>query len=141
MQAFRLGRSLRADAGLYLTAARASRARDLEAIFPIVPVANGRAQPIFTVVSVALPLPSLPKEPAPPLQLPSAQLPPGITVDEEIVAVAFGHVALLLDRLAGYLGLRLPYPLTCAGSRSLVKDPISDIAGPTRLCVYFFRHS
>ena len=126
-------RSHRSDAQAHLRAAQGALARNLEAIFPIVPVANGRAQPIFTIVSVALPLPSHPKEPAPPLTLPSSHLSPGITVDEESVASALGFVALLVDRLANYLGTRLPYPFTCAGSRSLVKDPISEITGPTRL--------
>lgn len=126
-------RALRADVQAHLQAAQGVLARDLEFIFPIVPVANGRAQPIFTILSVALPLPSHPREPAPPLSLPSSQLPPGITVSEESVAAALGFVALLVDRLANYLGTKLPYPFTCAGSRSLVKDSISDITGPTRL--------
>lgn len=117
----------------YLHGAQGTLVRRLEAIFPLVPVSNGRSQPVFTIAGVALPLPSQPKEPAPPLSVPAAQLPKGITVDEDNVACALGHAALLVDRLAGYVGARLPYPLTCAGSRSLVKDPISDIAGPTRL--------
>lgn len=38
--------------------------------------------------------------------------------------------------LAWYLGKRLMYPLTCVGSRSLIRDGISAMVGP-RMCVAF----
>lgn len=111
---------------------RAKLSADLARIFPLVPTANSRSL-LFSILDVPLPIPTNPKEPAPPLHLPPSELPPGMVFDEETVATALGYAAMVVSRLAVYLGRPLPYPLTCAGSRSLVKDPISVMHGPTRM--------
>lgn len=87
----------------------------------------------FSILGVALPIPTQPKDPAPPIYLPASELPPGTQLDEDSVATALGYVAMLVQTLAGYLGQVLPYPVTCAGSRSAIKDPISVIQGPIRV--------
>jgi len=61
---------------------------------------------------------------------------PGVKVDERTTAAALGYVAMvvqILGNLGGAAG-GLPYPVTCAGSRSLVKDVVSVMQGP-RSCV------
>lgn len=88
---------------------------------------------LFSILSVALPIPTQPKDPAPPLHLPASELPPGTHLDEDSVATALGFVAMVVQTLAGYLDKALPYPLTPSGSRSVVKDPISVMQGPTRM--------
>lgn len=52
------------------------------------------------------------------------------TVSEESVSTALGHVAQVTQLISAYLGQRLVYPVTCYGSRSVIKDPISAMAGP-----------
>jgi hypothetical protein len=55
-------------------------------------------------------------------------------VDERSTAAALGYVALLVQVLGGLSEIRreggLIYPVTCAGSRSLVKDTVSVMQGP-----------
>ncbi|CDZ96499.1 UV radiation resistance associated protein [Phaffia rhodozyma] len=103
----------------------------LEGIFPIGPKVHNRAL-VFTILDVALPTP-IDKEPAPPLHLAVEDLPAGIQVDEQSIAAALGYVTMLVHLLAKYLRKGLVYPLTPAQSRSLVKDPVSDMQGPTRM--------
>jgi hypothetical protein len=55
-------------------------------------------------------------------------------VDEETTATALGLVAMCVQRLGEMIGEDLLYPVTCLGSRSLVRDNISVITGPRR-CV------
>ena len=51
-------------------------------------------------------------------------------VTEEGVATALGFAAQVVQLLAVYLGEVLVYPITCVGSRSLIKDGISAMVGP-----------
>lgn len=55
-------------------------------------------------------------------------------VDEKTTAAALGYVAMVVQVLGNLSGTRkeggLSYPITCAGSRSLVKDTISVMQGP-----------
>lgn len=51
-------------------------------------------------------------------------------VTEEGIATAFGYVAQILQLLSAYLGKSLVYPVTCIGSRSVIKDGISAMVGP-----------
>jgi len=51
-------------------------------------------------------------------------------VTEEGVATALGFVAQVVQLTAVYLGEVLVYPITCVGSRSLIKDGISSMFGP-----------
>lgn len=119
----------------HLSIRRAVLARALEDIFPITPTMHHRTI-LFSILSIALPIPTQPKDPAPPLHLPASELPPGTHLDEESVATALGYVAMVVQVLAAQLGRVLPYPLTCSGSRSAVKDPISVMQGPTRVSVF-----
>ncbi|GJE87893.1 hypothetical protein PsYK624_039770 [Phanerochaete sordida] len=80
---------------------------------------------LFTILDVPLPIPNGPTEPAPPLSLPSHK-----EINEETIATALGYAAQVVQSLAAYLGIRLTYPVTCVGSRSLIKDGISHMVGP-----------
>lgn len=81
-----------------------------------------------------MPIPSG-KDPAPPITLPPSNLPEGVKVDEKTLAAALGYVAMVVHIL-GILGGTGPgagglvYPVTCAGSRSLVRDVVSVMQGP-----------
>ena len=106
---------------------RAIIIRSLERIFPIEPTSPS-TDLLFTIVGVPLPIPSNPTDPAPPLHDPKHP-----DVNEDSTASALGYAAQVVNLLAFYLGHILPYPMTCANSRSLVKDPISSMHGP-RMC-------
>lgn len=80
---------------------------------------------LFTILGVPLPIPSGPTDPAPPLSLPSHK-----EVTEDTVATALGYAAQVVHFLGAYLGIVLTYPVTCVGSRSLIKDGISAMVGP-----------
>jgi UV radiation resistance-associated gene protein len=89
----------------------------LAGIFPI--ELASPAELLFTVLGVPLPIPLGAQDPAPPLRR-----------NEEDVASALGYAAQVVQMLAAYVGARLVYPVTCVGSRSLVKDEISAMVGP-----------
>ncbi|TFK76681.1 hypothetical protein BDN72DRAFT_873255 [Pluteus cervinus] len=80
---------------------------------------------LYTILDVPLPIPSSPNDPAPPLSLLNHK-----NVNEEAVATALGYVAQVVHLLAVYLGKGLVYPVTCVGSRSLIRDNISAMVGP-----------
>ncbi len=106
---------------------RAIIIRTLERIFPIEPTSPS-TDLLFTIAGVPLPIPSNPTDPAPPLHAPKHP-----DVNEDSTASALGYAAQVVSLLASYLGHILPYPITCANSRSLIKDPISSMHGP-RMC-------
>lgn len=83
---------------------------------------------LYTILAVPLPIPLSANDPGPPLLLPGHK-----DVTEEGVATALGFVAQVVQLLAAYLGEVLVYPITCVGSRSLIKDGISAMVGP-RMC-------
>ncbi|KAJ9111121.1 hypothetical protein QFC19_001320 [Naganishia cerealis] len=87
---------------------------------------------LYSILQVPLPIPQHASETAPPLSLPSSALPRGIKVDEDTISTALGFVALAVNQISHILERPLTYPLTCAGSKSLVKDNISIIQGPRR---------
>ncbi|KAH9891128.1 UV radiation resistance protein and autophagy-related subunit 14-domain-containing protein [Cubamyces lactineus] len=80
---------------------------------------------LFTILDVPLPIPVAATDPAPPLSLPGHK-----EVTEDSVATAFGYAAQVIQLLAAYMGHRLVYPVTCVGSRSMIKDGISAMVGP-----------
>ncbi|KZT06207.1 uncharacterized protein LAESUDRAFT_726023 [Laetiporus sulphureus 93-53] len=80
---------------------------------------------LFTILDVPLPIPLGPNDPAPPLSLSSHK-----EVTEDAVATALGYAAQVVQMLAAYIGKGLVYPVTCVGSRSLIKDGISAMVGP-----------
>ncbi|KAF5338447.1 hypothetical protein D9758_012237 [Tetrapyrgos nigripes] len=80
---------------------------------------------LYTILDVPLPIPLSSNEPAPPLSLPNHK-----DIDEETVATALGYAAQVVQLLAGYLSKGLVYPVTCIGSRSLIRDSISAMVGP-----------
>lgn len=80
---------------------------------------------LFTILDVPLPIPVANTDPAPPLTLRSHK-----EVTEDAVATALGYAAQVIQLLAAYLGKGLVYPVTCVGSKSLVKDGISAMMGP-----------
>ena len=102
---------------------RTSLLSTLSTIFPI--ELYSPPDLLFTILDVPLPIPLTPNDPAPPWVLPNHK-----EVTEEAVATALGYTAQVLQILAGYLGKILVYPVTCIGSRSLIRDGISSMVGP-----------
>lgn len=80
---------------------------------------------LYTILSVPLPIPLSSTDPAPPLLLPSQK-----EVTEDGVATALGFAAQVVHMMAVYQSKVLVYPITCVGSRSLIKDNISAMVGP-----------
>ncbi|PPQ67414.1 hypothetical protein CVT25_005993 [Psilocybe cyanescens] len=102
---------------------RTSLLSTLSTIFPIELLSPPDL--LFTILDVPLPIPVNSNDPAPPLTLPEHK-----EVTEEAVAAALGFVAQVLQILAAYIGKNLTYPVTCIGSRSLIRDGISAMVGP-----------
>ncbi|WWC69673.1 uncharacterized protein I206_103616 [Kwoniella pini CBS 10737] len=95
---------------------RAHHVQSLDNLFPIQPL--DPSQLLYTILGVPLPIPIGTKDPAPPLTMSEFR------VDEKTTAAALGYVALtvqILGNLGGATG-GLPYAITCAGSRSSVRD-------------------
>ena len=101
----------------------------LSAIFPIELLSPPDL--LFTILSVPLPIPLSSSDPGPPLSLSDHK-----EVTEDAVATALGYAAQVVQVLAAYLGKGLVYPVTCVGSRSLIRDGISAMVGP-RMSVCF----
>ncbi|TFK88527.1 hypothetical protein K466DRAFT_546944 [Polyporus arcularius HHB13444] len=80
---------------------------------------------LFSILGVPLPIPVAATDPAPPLTLPNYK-----DVTEDSVATALGYSAQVIQLLSAYMGHRLVYPVTCVGSRSMIKDGISAMVGP-----------
>ena len=91
---------------------------------------------LFTILGVPLPIPNGPTDPAPPLAVPTHK-----DITEDTVATALGYAAQVVQLLAAYLGMGLIYPVTCVGSRSLIKDGISAMVGPRMYGVFHVRIS
>jgi len=135
--------SSRAELIVSIDSRRADVLQLLSSIYPITPVSAPHL--LFAILGMPMPVPSSGEETGPPLSLPAsvveelAEMDPELTVDvnEDGVAAALGYVAQLLMLMSRYLGKRLVYPVTCVGSRSLIRDGISDISGP-RMCVTRF---
>ena len=106
-----------------LTPTRTTLLSVLASIFPIELLSTPDL--LYTILAVPLPIPLSATDPGPPLSMPSH---PGVT--EEGVATALGFVAQVVQLMAAYLGEVLVYPITCIGSRSLIKDGISTMVGP-----------
>jgi len=49
---------------------------------------------------------------------------------EDALSAALGHVARLTDSLQYYLGVMLPYPISVFGSKSSIRDEISQLPDP-----------
>ncbi|KAF9787006.1 hypothetical protein BJ322DRAFT_1053163 [Thelephora terrestris] len=94
----------------------------LASIFPIELLSTPDL--LYTILAVPLPIPLSATEPGPPLSMPSHK-----DVTEEGVATALGFAAQVVQLMALYLGEVLVYPITCIGSRSLIKDGISAMVG------------
>lgn len=106
-----------------MTSTRSNLIAILSEIFPI--ELYSPVDLLFTIVDVAIPLPVNVKDPAPPLTVPEHK-----DINEDSVATGLGYVAQVLQILAAYLGTNLLYPVTCIGSRSLIRDNISAMIGP-----------
>ncbi|WVQ89204.1 hypothetical protein IAS59_002951 [Cryptococcus gattii] len=109
---------------------RAFHIQILDNLFPIQP--SDPSILLYTILGVPLPIPSSAKDPAPPISLPDHK------VDERTTAAALGYAAMvvqILGSLRGQAGT-LPYPITCAGSKSAVKDVVSVMQGPRSFPLY-----
>ncbi|KDQ30340.1 hypothetical protein PLEOSDRAFT_1101335 [Pleurotus ostreatus PC15] len=95
----------------------------LGSIFPI--ELSSPPDLLYTILDVPLPIPMGNNDPAPPLFLPNHK-----DINEDVVATSLGYAAQVVQLLATYLGKGLVYPITCIGSRSLVRDGISAMVGP-----------
>lgn len=112
---------------------KAWAAHRLDDIFTIVPL--DAQSLLYSILDVPLPIPRG-KDEAPPLSFPASRLPPGYRVDEDTNASALGFAALLVHLLHTLLEMQISYPVTCAGSRSVVRDNISIISGPRSFPLY-----
>ncbi|KIJ68818.1 hypothetical protein HYDPIDRAFT_107065 [Hydnomerulius pinastri MD-312] len=106
-----------------LPSIRTSLISALSTIYPIDLLSPSEL--LFTILAIPLPIPFNANEPAPPLSLASHK-----EVTEDAVATALGYAAHLVQLLAIYMGKGLVYPITCVGSRSLIRDNISAMVGP-----------
>lgn len=88
---------------------------------------------LFSILNAPLPLPLTSNDPAPPLSLPGR-----LDCTEESLATALGYAAQVVQALACYLGKSITYPITCVGSKSLIKDGISAMVGPRMFVSPFF---
>ncbi|RXW18444.1 hypothetical protein EST38_g7413 [Candolleomyces aberdarensis] len=122
-------RSQSASLRLTMTSMRSNLISILADIFPI--ELYSPPDLIFTILDVALPLPLSTNDPAPPLSVPEHK-----DINEDSIATALGYVAQVLQILAAYLGTNLLYPVTCIGSRSLIRDGISAMIGPRMFPLY-----
>ncbi|KAH6917142.1 hypothetical protein BKA70DRAFT_1251433 [Coprinopsis sp. MPI-PUGE-AT-0042] len=122
-------RSKHGDLRANLSSMRASLISALADIFPI--ELYSPPDLLFTILDLPLPIPLLPSDPAPPLSLPDHP-----HVNEDTIAAALGFVAEVLQLLSAYLGTSLTYPVTCVGSRSLIRDGISSMVGPRTFPLY-----
>ncbi|KAF9478708.1 hypothetical protein BDN70DRAFT_933158 [Pholiota conissans] len=102
---------------------RTSLLSELSTIFPI--ELYSPPDLLYTILDVPLPIPLNSNDPAPSLAIAEHK-----DVTEDSVATALGYVAQVLQILAAYMGKSLIYPVTCIGSRSLIKDGISSMVGP-----------
>ncbi|GJJ13923.1 hypothetical protein Clacol_008180 [Clathrus columnatus] len=98
-------------------------------IFPIEPVSPPDL--LFAILGAPLPVPQSSTDPAPPISMPKFP-----SVSEESVSTALGYVAQVVQLVSAYLGQILVYPVTCYGSRSIIKDPVSAMAGPRVFPLY-----
>ncbi|KAH8198909.1 hypothetical protein TruAng_006917 [Truncatella angustata] len=74
------------------------------------------------------------------LDLPNTDYDPAMkTAEENAISAALGFVAQLTNTLQFYLSVPLPYPLTPYGSRSSVRDDISQIADRERSFPLYLR--
>ncbi|KAJ7226042.1 UV radiation resistance protein and autophagy-related subunit 14-domain-containing protein [Mycena pura] len=105
------------------TPTRTTLISSLSTIFPIELLFSPDL--LYTILDVPLPIPLSAADPAPPLSLPAHK-----DVTEDAVATALGYVAQVVQLLAAYLGKGLVYPITCIGSRSMIRDGISAMVGP-----------
>ncbi|ORX39691.1 hypothetical protein BD324DRAFT_614626 [Kockovaella imperatae] len=115
---------------------RMFHAQSLDALFPIQSLHPPTL--LYSILDVPLPIPASPKDPAPPLSVPTSHLPAGCKVDERTTASALGYAAMVVQILGHLAGPTsgLAYPVTCVGSRSLVKDVISIMQGPRSFPLY-----
>ncbi|KAL1747321.1 hypothetical protein HDZ31DRAFT_61378 [Schizophyllum fasciatum] len=124
-------RTLLADLRARIPPLQTTHLLTLSSIFPIELVSPPDL--LYTIVDVPLPIPTLPGAASPPLTLPHYRRAPGAThldVSEEGVASALGYAAQVVRLTAEYLGQGLMYPVTCVGSRSLIRDGVSAMVGP-----------
>ncbi|PPQ98918.1 hypothetical protein CVT24_003549 [Panaeolus cyanescens] len=122
-------RSRLLDFNKRMTSLRTSLINVLCTIFPI--ELYSPPDLLFTILNVPLPIPVSAQDPAPPLSMPDHK-----EVTEEGIATAYGYVAQILQLLSAYLGKSLVYPVTCIGSRSVIKDGISAMVGPRIFPLY-----
>ncbi|KAH6853176.1 UV radiation resistance protein and autophagy-related subunit 14-domain-containing protein [Chaetomium sp. MPI-CAGE-AT-0009] len=92
---------------------------DLSRIYNITPVPLG---PPLSFQICGLPLPNTTYD--------SAAKSPALS--EDALSAALGHVAHLTDALQYYLSVPLPYPIRPFGSRSSIRDDISQLPDPQR---------
>lgn len=97
---------------------------ELGQIFPITPAPSG-APLAFQICGLSLPN--------------TDYNPASKSAEEDVLSAALGHVAQLTNALQFYLGVPLPYPIVHYGSRSSIRDDISNIADAQRLFPLFLR--
>ena len=104
---------------------------DLSRIYNITPVPLG---PPLSFQICGLPLPNSTTYDTTTTTSSSSSKPPNNTpaLTEDALSAALGHVAHLTDALQYYLSVPLPYPIRPFGSRSSIRDDISQLPDPQR---------
>ncbi|KAJ3452057.1 uv radiation resistance-associated protein [Anaeramoeba flamelloides] len=92
-----------------IVARKENMLRDLRMIFPIKEQKDSR---ILTISGIPLPITDFEK------------------YDPEMIASAFGYVAHLLNMLSKYLETPLRYPVNPRGSRSTIRDEVTNLNNP-----------
>lgn len=102
---------------------RGQRRRICEELMQIFPIETTGKSLVFTICGI---------------ELPNANFE---DVDPEPIAAALGHVALVVFMLSAYLYTPLPYPIEWFGSRSVIRDEISQLADSNRVFPLFGKGS
>lgn len=98
---------------------RGQRRRMCEELMTIFPIETTSKSLVFTICGLELPNTSLED------------------ADQNIIAGALGHVALVVFMLSAYLYTPLPYPIEWFGSRSVIRDEISQLSDSNRIFPLF----
>lgn len=98
---------------------RGQRRRICEELMTIFPIETTSKSLVFTICGLELPNSSFED------------------ADQNNIAGALGHVALVVFMLSAYLYTPLPYPIEWFGSRSVIRDEISQLADSNRVFPLF----
>ncbi|KAK8113446.1 hypothetical protein PG984_013972 [Apiospora sp. TS-2023a] len=106
---------------------RGQRRRICEELTHVFPITQAPAAPPLAFQICGLPLPNTNYDPT------------SSTASDDALSAALGYVAQVTNLLQFYLSVPLPYPISVYGSRSSIRDDISQIADTQRSFPLFLR--